>query len=105
MTNTDKWDIKERIDTNKDYIVNINEINNFIFDNEEWTNNLNELWNYLNWLSILQNNTDIIKRALMWYFLSNEWSNESKKIWDKVKANQPLEKRELTLLYLQMIDV
>jgi hypothetical protein len=37
--------------------------------------------------------------------MSKEWSDESKKIGNKVKANQPLEKRELSLLYLQMIDI
>ena len=105
MSNTEKWELKERIDTNKDYIINIDEINNFIFDDKQWNNNLNELWNYLNWLPIFQSNNDIIKKALMWYFLSKEWLDESKTIWDKVRANQPLEKRELTLLYLQMIDI
>ena len=105
MWTAETWNIKERIDTNKNGFVDTNEINDFIFDEKEWTNNLNELWDYLNWLYGLQLNNDIIKRGLTGYFLSPEWGNESKKIWDKIESNQQLDKREIALLYLQMINV
>ena len=105
MVDMNKWEIKERIDTNKNFFIDTNEINNFIFDENEWIKNLNDLWNYLNWLSILQSNNDVIKRALTAYFLSKEWTDISNTIKSKVQSNKPLEKRELTLLYLQMVDM
>jgi hypothetical protein len=35
MADTNSRDLKERIDTNKDYIINIDEIKDFVFDNKD----------------------------------------------------------------------
>lgn len=98
-------EIKERIDTDKNFSIDMNEINGFIFDEKEWTNNLNELGNYLNWLSPMEIRSDVIRRALMIYFTSSEWWDISKWIEKKINSNEPLEKKEIILLYLQMINI
>ena len=103
MPEGNKQDLKERIDKQKDWVIKIDEIKDFVFDDKDWADNLNELWDYLN--SQKYFNNDIIKLVLSRYFFSKEWENESKIIWDKVKANQPLDNKELSLVYLQMVDL
>ena len=91
--------IKDRIDHDQNNFIDANEINNFIFDEKEWEKNLNDLGNYLNNLSItsFMLNNDDIKKSINNYF------NYSKE-WTKIKNNQPLNKKELSLLYLNMIS-
>ncbi len=95
--------IKERIDQNKNNSIDTNEINDFIFNQNEWDKNLNDLWSYLNNLPIFNN--DEIKIAVQHeFFHSKIWKEMESKILEKVNANKPLDKKELSLLYLNMIS-
>lgn len=95
--------IKERIDKNKNNFIDTNEINNFIFDQNEWDKNLNDLWSYLNDLPIINN--DEIKAAVQREFFRSESRKKiENNIIEKVNANKPLNKKELSLLYLNMVS-
>lgn len=96
-----KEEIKNRIDKSKDNFVDSNELTNFIFDEKEWAKNLTDLWNYLNKLNF--HNFDEIKSAINNYFKSPERiNNYNKKISEKIMNNDPLNKKELSLIYLKM---
>ena len=96
-----KEEIKNRIDKSKDNFVDSNELTNFIFDEKEWAKNLTDLWNYLNELNF--HNFDEIKSAINNYFKSPERiNNYNKKISEKIMNNDPLNKKELSLIYLKM---
>ncbi len=98
--------LRERIDTNKNNRIDIsaqcNEINNFILDKKFWEQNLNELWKHLNNLG--WNDNLWIKDALGSYFTTPEWRSLNQGIKNKVSNNEPLSKKELSLLYLEMIS-
>ena len=99
--------LRERIDTNKNNRIDIsaqcNEINNFILDKKFWEQNLNELWEHLNNLGWNLDNL-WIKDALKLYFTTPEWRRLNQGIKNKVSKNEPLSKKELSLLYLEMIS-
>lgn len=93
---------KENIDKNKDQFIDINEINNFIFDENEWEKNLNDIWNYLN--NLERNNNDQILITLNNFFNNTEeWKNIEKEILQNISKNKPLNKKELSLIYINMI--
>ena len=97
--------IKDRIDLDQNNIIDTDEINNFIFDEKEWDKNLNELGTYLNKLpitSIILNN-DKIKESLNNFFKSKEWEEIEKSIKEKLNTNKALDKRDLSLIYLNML--
>lgn len=103
LENPTKEEIKNRIDKSKDNFIDSNELTNFIFDEKEWRKNLTDLWNYLNKLNI--SNFDEIKFAINNYFRSSERiDNYNTKISEKVKKNVPLNKKELSLMYLKMVS-
>lgn len=95
--------IKERIDTDKNNSIDVNEINNFIFDKKDGEKNLNDLWDYLSnwrsyetsWLRMTINNT---------FYNSQEWKNIKQDIQKKIDADERLSKKELSLIYLEMIS-
>jgi len=97
--------IKDRIDKDKNNFIDINEIKDFIFDEKEWEKNLNDLWNHLN--NIFLSNIiwiEEIKTVIINYFKSKEYEKIQFEIWEKVSNNSPLDKKELSLCYLEMIS-
>lgn len=104
LENPTKEEIKNRIDKSKDNFIDSNELTNFIFDENEWGKNLTDLWNYLNNRFNFPN-FDEIKIAINNFFVSTERiDNYNKKISEKVKKNTPLNKNELSLMYLKMVS-
>ena len=99
--------LRDNIDKNKNNKIDIspkyNEINNFILDKNKWEQNLNELWNHLNNLGRNFDNL-WIKDAINRYFLTPERKQLEQWIKNKVSKNEPLSKKELSLLYLEMIS-
>ena len=98
MTET-KENIKKRIDTNKNQHIENNEIDNFLKNSK--SEELNNLWEHINNLPIYNN--DELKKALNDFFLSPERNKYDQSIKNKVRNNQPLNKTELSLMYLAMI--
>jgi hypothetical protein len=67
------WEtIKQRIDIDKNNFIDTKEINDFIFDEKLWEKNLNDLWNYLNELSLFNNN-EIRSAIKHGFYNSKEW--------------------------------
>lgn len=96
-----KENLKKRIDTNKNQYIENNEVDNFAKDKKNWDIDLNNLWEYLNNLPLYNN--DELKKALNKFFRSPERNKYDQTIKNKVKNNQPLDKTELSLMYLAMI--
>ena len=97
-----KENLKKRIDTNKNQHIENNEVDNFVKNKNNWDVDLNKLWEYLKNLPLYNN--DELKKALNDFFRSPEWDKYNQEIKNKVKNNQPLNKTELSLLYLAMIS-
>ena len=97
-----KENLKKRIDTNKNQYIENNEVDNFAKDKKNWDIDLNNLWEYLNNLPLYNN--DELKKALNNFFRSPERNKYDQTIKNKVTNNQPLDKTELSLMYLAMIS-
>ena len=95
--------IKKRIDQDNNNLIDTNEINNFIFDENEWEKNLDDLWCYLNNLPIL-NNDEIRITIMNDFFNSDKWKEIENNIIHKLNSNKPLNKQELSLIYIDMIS-
>ena len=97
------WEtIKQRIDIDKNNFIDTKEINDFIFDEKLWEKNLNDLWNYLNELPLFNNN-EIRSAIKNGFYNSKEWLEIQQNIRKKIRKNNPLNKKELSLIYLDML--
>ena len=95
-----KESLKKRIDTNKNQQIENNEVDDFLKNGS--SEELNNLWEHLNNLPLYSN--DELKKALNNFFRSPERNKYDQTIKNKVANNQPLDKTELSLMYLAMIS-
>lgn len=98
--------INDRIDQDKNNSIDINEINDFIFNQNEWDKNLNDLGEYLNKLPtyFILNNDQIKNSIKNWLNNYQERKEIKKDIVNKINKNAPLTKKELSLVYLDMLS-
>ena len=100
--------LRDNIDTNKNNHIDVssqrNEITDFILDKNKWEENLNELWKHLNDLDPWKLDNLWIKDALQSYFNNPERTRLDQEIKNKVNKNELITKKELNLLYLEMIS-
>jgi len=98
MQGVENKTIEQKIDKNKDYITDEVEIKNFLLEDENQSQNIQELWNYLNNLQDKEYNE--IKQNLEYIMTDPEIVEMFDWIRTKVGKNEKLTDDELSILYI-----
>ncbi len=101
MANIEKKTIEERIDKNKDNIRDYMEIRDFLLEDKNQTENIKDLWEYLN--NIWDSWYNEIKQTLQSVMEDPEIIKMFEGIEEKVKKNENLTDDEISVLYINAV--
>lgn len=99
--NVEKKTIEEKIDKNKNHITDYTEIKDFILEDKNQSENIKELWEYLN--KIWDREYNEIKQTLQYIMEDSEILKIFEWIGEKVKGNKDLTDDEKSIIYLSAV--
>lgn len=101
MASIESKTIEQKIDKNKDHNADYLEIRNFLLEDENQSENIQELWNYLN--NLPDRGYDEIRQNLEYIMTDPEILKIFDWIWQKVEKNENLTDDELSILYISAV--